>query len=275
MKFDYSGTVHCDPGLGHKFKGAYMTFGPVNLSGESVNTHNGAYTVQTTVASSTKKNEVVEYVPNTFTVPLSKVKNAAPSLRVDPIAEINKKLQQHIQGGGKAIDFYKKDHTIVLQRPLSLSGLCGTNTKSSGGYETKNHVIQIEYKGDSKIYDVAKLNASLANNMPNQIGNNLPFKLDKATFQANMPNYVGKCIPNQNPKIRINFQISGSESGLMDLRVAAVSNQYAAYGSYFETSGIIKNPKVGGGHLDFRFPLKEMLAQDKYSWMAKVSCYNM
>lgn len=268
MSFDYSGHVECNPGIGRRFKGAYITFGNVSLSGEGINDTSGAYTLSTDVAHTIKKSDIAESTPKTFVVPLSKVKNVAASLRVDPIAEVNKKLQQHLAGGGNAVDFYRQDHTIVLQRPISLSALCGTNSKSSGGYETKNHVIQIEYKGDSKVYDKAVINASLANQLPNQVTNDLPFKLDKAQFQANMPNYVGKCIPNQNPKLRINFQVSGSETGLMDLRVVAVSNQYAAYGNYFATEGIVNNPKNGGGHLDFRFPLKEMLSQNQYSWMA-------
>lgn len=98
------------------------------------------------------------------------------------------------------------------------------------------------------------------------IGNNLPYRLDKADFQPNMPDYTGRCVPDTNPKIRINFQSSGSEQGLIDLRVAAVSNTYGAHPHYFETSGIGNNPG-GGSHVDFYFPLKEMLAQDKYSYM--------
>ena len=268
LKFDISGRVDCNPGIGRHFKGGYMTFGPLSLRGGNIDTSLGVYTKQADVAYTEKKNDLAEYTPTTFTVPVSKVKNASPSLRVDPVAEINKKLQQHLQGGGKAVDFYKQDHTIVLQRPLTLSGICGTNTKSSGGYHTKNHTIQIEYKADPAVYEKAKLNAALGGNLPNQINNNLPFKLDQAKFQANMPHYIGKCMPNQDPKIRINFQVSGSTTGLIDLRVVQVSNQYALYGTYFETTGIVKNPKNGGGHLDFRFPLKDMLSQQKYSYMA-------
>jgi hypothetical protein len=104
--------------------------------------------------------------------------------------------------------------------------------------------------------------------MPNQIGNNLPFKLDQAAFQPNMPDYTGKCVPGINPKVRMNFQVSGSETGVIDLRVVPVSNTYADYGAYFATEGMIRNPENGGGHLDFEFPLKEMLGQQKYSYMA-------
>ena len=273
MDFKFSGTVYCDPGTNVQFKGAHVYFGNVALGGfGQLSTTGTLHTETASVASLEKKNDIIEYTEDTFSVPLNKVKNGAASLVVDPIAEINKKLQAHLQGGGKAVDFYRNDQEIVLQRPISLSGICGNNSENTVGFRTKNHTIQIKYEGDSKVFQVAKLNAQLVNQPANQnINNNLPYKLDKADFQANIPDYVGQCMPDSNPKIRINLQGSGSEQGQIDLRVAAVSNVYAAYGNYFETSGIINNPANGSAHVDFYFPLKEMLANDKYSYMTQAN----
>lgn len=270
MDFKISGTVYCDPGTNVLFKGAHAYFGNVALGGfGQLSTTGTLHTESASVAYLEKKNDPVEYTEDTFSVPLNKVKNGAASLVVDPLAEINKKLQAHLQGGGKAVDFYRNDQDIVLQRPISLAGICGNNSENTVGYRTKNHAVQIKYEGDNKVFQNAQLNAQLGNQMPNQLANNLPYQLDKADFQANIPDYVGKCEPNSNPKIRVNLQGSGSEQGQIDLRVAAVSNTYGAYGNYFETSGIMNNPQNGGSHVDFYFPLKEMLSQDKYSYMTQ------
>lgn len=91
-------------------------------------------------------------------MPLAKVKNGGDSTKVDPVAEINKKLQVHLQNGGKAVDFYRNDQEIVLQRPISLAGICGNNSDNTVGFRTKNHTIQIKYKGDSKVFEKAQLN---------------------------------------------------------------------------------------------------------------------
>lgn len=267
MDFKISGTVYCNPGTNVRFKGAHAYFGNVALGGfGQLSTSATLYTETASVAYKEKKKDSVEYTEDTFSVPLASVKNGSPSLKVDPVAEINKKLQAHIQSGGKAVDFYQHDQEVVLQRPISLAGVCGNNTDNTVGFRTKNHTIQIKYQGDSKVFDKGQVNAHMGNQQPNQIGNNFPYKLDKADFQPNMPDYTGKCVPGVNPKIRINFQASGSEQGLIDLRVAAVSNTYGAHPHYFETSGIINNPGANS-HVDFYFPLKEMLAQDKYSYM--------
>ncbi|WP_438969731.1 hypothetical protein, partial [Methylophaga sp.] len=143
--------------------------------------------------------------------------------------------------------------------------------KVSSGYETKNHTIQIKYKGDPALKQSPVLNAQLQNNMPNQIdAGDQPFKLHNGEFMANIPHAYGQCIPEQNPVIRVNYQMSGNASGIMDFRIKAYSNQYADYGVYHEELGIQKNPELAGmnSFFDFEFPLKELLSQDKYSWMA-------
>jgi hypothetical protein len=280
MAFTLAGSVYCDPGLNVRFKGATAYFGPVNLNDDALNSSGTLHSQSVSVGYKEKNKDVVEYTEDVFTVPLNKVVNATPSLRVDALGEMEKKLQAHIQGGGKAVDFYQQDHDIVLQRPISLAGICGNNSKNTVGYYTKNHTVQIKYKGDPQIFQPAQVNAQLANaGLPNQVGNNLPFRLDQATFQANIPHYYGACLPNKNPKIRMNFQVSGSERGIIDLRVAAKSI-YAYYqrDTFFTTEGMIRDPKSGGGHLDFEFPLKEILSVPQQSFMLqqnKIFSHNM
>jgi len=271
LNFDIAGTVTCKgTNVGLIASTAY--FGPVNISGVGINSAATLY--QKAVPVAEDDGGIVEYTPTTFTVPVNNVKNGHPALRVDPLEELNKKLQAHIQGGGTALDFYKHDQDIVLHRPISLGAACGKNNnpnKVSSGYETKNHTIQIKYKGDPALNETPVLNAQLQGNMANQVqAGEQPFKLIDAEFMANIPHAFGKCIPDQNPVLRVNYHMSGTQQGEMDFRINSYSNQYADYGVYHEELGILKNPKLAGNnsYFDFEFPLKQMLSQQKYSWMA-------
>jgi len=272
MDFTLSGMVTCRKGNKIKYSGNVAYFGPVALGGfGQLITTATLHSENQLDLPSTKEgsNEVIEYSEDVFSVPLNKVKNGHPSVKVDPIAELNKKLQAHIQGGGTKLSFFQQDQQIVLQRPISLGGFCHKEGDVKPGYATHNHTIQIKYKGDPQLNEKAVLNAQLGQ-MQNgniQVNPNLPFQLSSAEFQPNIPHHIGKCIPDQNPKIRMNFTVSGGKKGVIDLKVEAVSNQYAAYGNYFETTGMVRDPKNGNSHLDFSFPLKEMLSQDKYSYM--------
>ncbi len=272
LNFDISGTVECQ-GTNVSMAAAYAFFGPVNISGSGLNTNATLYQENSIVVSE-DDGGIVENSSDTFTVPLNSIKNGHPALRIDALEELNKKLQAHIQGGGTALDFYKHDQDIVLQRPISLGAVCSKENnpnKASAGYETKNHVVQIKYKGDPALNETPVLNAQLKGNMANQIdAGDQPFKLNSAEFMANIPHHFGQCIPNQNPVIRVNYNITGDEMGEMDFRIVAYSNQYADYGTYYQNLGVAKNPKNAGHnqHFDFAFPLKELLSQQKYSWMA-------
>lgn len=277
MQFDVSGSSVVCKGTGIKYVGSTAQFGPVNImnDGTQINTSSSLYGQQSIdVAYLDSDNKIAEAGQDVFTVPLNSVKNGHPAVRVDALEELNKKLQTHIQGGGKAIDFYKQDQEIVLQRPISLTGACAKKNnpfKASVGYETKNHTIQVKYKGDPSLTEKPVLNAQLIGNMPNQVdAGDQPFKLHTADFMANIPHYFGQCVPNQNPVIRVNYHMSGDELGTVDFRINSYSNQYADYGIYYEKLNVVKNPKAAGGnsHLDFEFPLKELLSQQKYSWMA-------
>lgn len=273
MDFTLSGSITCRKGNKIKYSGNVAYFGPIALGGFGQVVTSATLHSENNIDAAVHKegsNEIVEYAEDVFSVPLNKVKNGHPTVKVDPIAELNKKLQAHIQGGGTKLSFYQQDQQIVLQRPISLAGYCHKNGDAKPGYASGNHTIQIKYKGDPQLNDKAVINAAIGQQMGNiQVNPNLPFKLNSAEFQPNLPHHIGKCIPDQNPKIRMNFTVSGGKKGVIDLKVEAVSNQYAAYGNYFETAGMVRDPKNGNSHLDFSFPLKEMLSQDKYSYMTQ------
>jgi len=277
LDFEVDGAIYCN-GSNMEALGSLVHFGPVQISGAGINDTGTLHSSSIAIAEYVGGNAPVEYTPaSTFSVPLNKVKNGHPVLRVDPLEELNKKLQAHLQGGGKEIDFYKHDQEIVLQRPLSLSAACrkqNNPSKVSSGFETKNHTIQIKYKGDPALTQAPVLKAQLQGNMPNQVqAGDQPFILHDAEFMANIPHHIGQCVPDQNPMIRVNYHMSGDEMGEMDFRINSFSNQYADYGVYYENLGVLKNPKNAGNHshFDFEFPLKEMLSQQKYSWMVTLN----
>lgn len=268
LSFDYSGSAECKKG---NAAGAYMFFGAVSINGENLNSF-GALHDQNNMPISWDDGGVVEYSEGTFNVPLSKLKVGHPALRVGAIEELEKKAQIYVQGGGTRVDFYREDQHLVLQRPISLAALCknNNNTKGSFGYETKNHTIQITYKGDPALIDGPVLKAQLLGSSPKGLdAPDLPFQLTNADFMPNIPHYSGKCVPDKNPSLRINFKSMGSEKGLVDLVVEPVQNTYAADGFYFQTGGILTDP-AKASHIDFNFPLKEMLSEDQYAFM-KVS----
>lgn len=214
-----------------------------------------------------------------FSVPLAQIKQGHPAVRFDPLQELNKALQKHLSDGGTKLSFYQQDHFIKVERPVAMRGWCkveGTNDSQSADANA-NIEITIKYEGDPDLKLSGTLNAQLANS-PNQINNDLPIVLNKADFQPNIPHYYGQCLPEGGTKIRINLQLSGNAPGLLDLKVVPVSNVYADYGTYYEFSSIPVNAQHSK-HIDFTFPLKTLLSQDKYAYMAisdnKVWNHNM
>ena len=234
MDFGLSGTVYCDPGINVRFKGGYAFFGNLTLDGDgNVNASNTLHGQNSfSVAYQEKKNDPIEYVDNIFSVPLNKVKNGSAALKVDPVAELNKKLQQHINNGGKAVNFYRNEQQVVLQRPISIAGICGNNSKNSAGYYTKNHTIQIIYEGDKNVVD-HKLNPQLGQ-QPGQIklnakpipivpmgGNGTieagyqPLQISQANILAETLSYTGHC-----PKeLKFTVRIKGQGRGGVKYRV--------------------------------------------------------
>ena len=244
------------------FLGATLWFGPL--------AHNGfGNVISTATLTDTSYNPAVDDHSGVveamgeydWVVPLNAIKNGHPAIRVDPIAEVEAMLQKHIQGGGDPVDFYRNNQETVIQRPLSLSAQCNktslTDYDTQVGYVVEDYTIQIKYVGDPEVFETPQLNAQLqGGGLANEVNQDLPFKLEQATFQPNMPHHIGKCAPDQDPTIRINLQASGGKIGQMDLIVE--ENGTPVYG----TAGIIMNPENGGSHLDFKYPLKAKLQQN-------------
>lgn len=272
LEFDINGTVKCKSANKVEFRNAWAFFGPLFHAGsQGVKTDAALHNQEVDVAYHEKGN-LPEYTEDTFVVPYNKIKQGHPAIRVDALEELNKKLEAHVQGGGDPLEFWQNDQDIVLQRPISLMGSCGNNTENSAGFVKQDATIQIKYKGDPAVNDKPVINAQLAQNggMPGQVNNDFPIQIVNASFQPNMPHYTGKCVPDQNTKIRINFQLSGSEEGLMDLRVVPdSSNVYGTtYGPYATFNSIPVNVQHSK-KVDFSFPLIEMLSQNQYSYMAE------
>ncbi|GJL86129.1 MAG: hypothetical protein DHS20C02_19040 [Micavibrio sp.] len=259
MDFEVGGLIKCD-GTNMEVVGTSAHFGPVNISGAGINSsatlHSSSFEVSEYV-----NNDIPEYVPpSTFSVPLNKVKNGNPALRVDPLAELEKARQAF---NGTDLEFYKHDREIVLQRPLSVSGACrkqNNTNKVSSGYETKNHVIQIKYKGDPALNETPVLNAQLGQgNMPNQLdAGEQPLNLGEATFQPNMPHYFGKCLPDNDPKIRVNWKAGGE--GHIRFMIEDAGNPI--YG----TEDIPHNGDIKfANYMDIYYPLKAKLPMN-FNW---------
>jgi hypothetical protein len=276
LEFETRGSIVCK-GSNVVHIGSNIHFGPVNITngGQHINASSTLHSDTIDVSVLDSDNPIAESSPDLYTVPLHSVKNGHPALRVNPLEELEKARQAF---NGSDLAFYQQDQEIVIKRPLSLTGACGKKNnpnKVSVGYHTREHVIQIKYKGDHTLTElpVVKVNPNLnqGGGLPNQVqqNQNLPFQLNNVTFQPNIPHHMDKCIPDQDPKIRMNFSISGGKQGIIDLRVVPVSNTYAINGTYFETQGIVKSPKQSdGGYLDFSFPLKNMLNEEQWSYMA-------
>ena len=269
LNFKYSGSATCKKGNAIHGVGAYLYFGSVSINGDKLSTFGTLHDQNNMPIAWHDGDKVVEYTEGTFAVPLHKIKQGHPALRVDAIDELEKKAQAHVQGGGTRVDFYRQDQHLVLQRPIALAALCRhNNSNHSFGYETKAHTIQITYKGDPELIEGAVVNPKLGGGSPKGFeASDTPFRLMNADFMANIPHYSGKCVPDKNPTLRINFKSIGSTKGVLELVVEPVQNTYAADGFYHQTQGILSDPKIAT-HLDFEFPLKEMLSQHKYSYMA-------
>ncbi len=268
MDFTISGKVECDKGTAAeviKYAGANIHFGTVTLAGDSYNS-NALYADDADVAYTDKYNKVAEGHEDTFSVPLSAVKNGHPALRVDPVAEIEKAAQEFVNNGGKLVDFYRQDRVVSVNRPITLLGSCSRGPRIDRGYDTEYATIQINYKGDPELTDKGILNPKVGG-AKGGIQSNQPLQIDHADFQANIPHYVGKCIPDEKSvPIQINLQLSGADEGYMDINVVGEGNTYQEYGTYFSRSNIEVSPATK--KITMGFPLKSLLSQDKYSYMA-------
>lgn len=219
MDIAFEGSVKCDKNRKTSFREAKIYFGDVFLFVDTIQS-NGAADLGAYYPTShewTGLKWVTESGNNEdFSISFNKVKNLAPNFRFDPVAELDKKLQAHLNSGKTKASFYQKDQVIEVTRPVTLAGACKKylnpgHTPRKWGYKTASIKFKIIYHGDPDVKLVPKLNPVLGNNQGNNQydAQDLPLELSEATFQPNMPHYIGKCIPDQNPKIRFNFKGNG------------------------------------------------------------------
>ncbi|MBE7636168.1 hypothetical protein GUA87_04880 [Sneathiella sp. P13V-1] len=268
IPIEFDGTVRCEKDRKVDYHGAKLYFGDVSLFVDMINVGNavdlGTYFPSyyewtgTRWANESGNNEA-------FNLSLLTVKNLPANLRIDPVAELNKKLQAHMAGGKSKASFYQKEQFIELTRPVTLAAACekyisAGKVPKKWGYRTANVKFVIRYAGDPEVNETGKLNPVLGNNQPGggNINQNLPLQLTEATFQPNIPHYIGKCVPNQDPKIRFNFKGSGKGSIqfiIEDGSSPVYSTPVIAYDSKSQHNR----------YHDFDYPLKAKMAQ-KAAW---------
>ncbi|WP_417433290.1 hypothetical protein [Kiloniella sp.] len=276
IEIEADGFVQCGNDKKIDFKEAKIYFGPLGMFVDDINDNAALYQSAYEVSHKSRiglGKWVTEGTDGdeSFSVPLNQIKNGHPAVRVDPLEEINKKLQSHLQGGGSKADFYKNDQEIVLQRPVSLAGWCRKylspgHSPWKAGFETKNFTIQVKYKGDPAITDKPILNAQLGQvgNNP-QYNNNQSLLLNQAIFQPNMPHHIGKCSEGTpNPKIRVNYKGAGKGTVRFKIGVKNSEGNFVLpniyLGSYDSESQINR-------HFDFDYPLIEkMYNHQQFKW---------
>ncbi|MFD2206533.1 hypothetical protein [Kiloniella antarctica] len=267
LNFKISGTVTCKDKNNVKFLGAHVYFGGVGIGGlGGLSTSGTLFHDTIDVGYTDGSHSISEYTEDTFTVPLNEVKNGHPALRVDALKELDKKLQAYVQGGGEAIEFYKLDQEVVINRPISLAAICGKNGNNTVGFETKNHTIQIKYEGDPNLKQAPMLNAQLGGNLPNQINQNLPLQLSQATFQPNMPHHIGKCVPDSNPTIRVNYK--GTGKGNIRFKVGEEEGNFVIFNS---NQSSYNSADQMNRYFDFDYPLIEKMNQDQFKWWKTIN----
>ncbi|MFD2204017.1 hypothetical protein [Kiloniella antarctica] len=128
--------------------------------------------------------EAGNYQP--FEVPLANIKNGHPTVRVDPVEEFNKKLEDYVKGGGTELEFLREDQLFSVPRLVTLAGYCSKGAVHKGGYATTMVPISIKYKGDP----------DLVKPSPAQVSKNnfaAKFALTETKVSPHVKNYVGQC----------------------------------------------------------------------------------
>ncbi|KLN59817.1 hypothetical protein WH96_15650 [Kiloniella spongiae] len=280
IEIEADGFVQCGDDKKISFKVAKIYFGPLSMFSEDINENAALYKSNYDVVNKTRSGLgkwITEgtYGDDSFIVPLNQIKNGHPVVRVDPLEEINKKLQAHIQGGGTKASFYKNDQEIVLQRPVSIAGWCGKyiypgQSPWKAGFETKNFTIQVKYKGDPAVTDKPLLNVQLGQQNQPQYNNNQSLLLNQATFQPNMPHHIGKCTEGTpDPKIRVNYK--GAGKGTVRFKIGVKNSEgnfvlpQVYLGSYDSANQINR-------HFDFDYPLiDKMYNHHQFKWWATIN----
>lgn len=244
---------------------AYMSFiyyGLVSIVQDNVNVSLTLHGDEVAVSNG-EHGGIIENAPAThFNVPLNKIKNGHPSVKLDPVAYLESKANQYVNGGGKEIDFYKQDHTYTVQVPISLLGGCWKNSnysKKQQKQSLKLAPVKIKYIGDKSLNDGPAVNVQLGQLGQNPtINNNQPLILNKADFQNNIPHYIGKCIPDQNPTIRVNYR--GAGKGKIRFKIGDAPN-FVVHNSNeisYDSSNQLNR------HFDFEYPLIAKMNQYQF-----------
>ena len=259
MAIPLKGFVQCAKDKGTDFIGAKMYFGTVQRTGKNVVPinvlHEDTYYPTASEWTGLLGGWVAEagnYEP--FEVPLGAVKNGPQDLRIDPLAEFNKKLQKHINEGGSKLEFLKKEQFITLNRPISLAGTCRESISFSqseigSGYITASIPITIRYKGDPELYGGVD-----KGNMANDLA--VPFQVTSTKVIPHVKDYVGEC------PVDLKFRLSMKAQGTGTVKFRMVSEQGAKgpihsinfnkndLGSkVFDFTRAIKDPQKAGGNL--------------------------
>jgi hypothetical protein len=287
LTFNLDGEVECIDDNDIFYDNSKAYFGPVSLFVDMIIDNQALFDApySPTFAYGKGKFEIHEagnFDP--FVVPLAQIKQGHPAIRFDPIEELNKKLQQHLNQGGTKLDFYQNDHLINVQRTISMASWCrleGSNTKKAG-FAAKVVELTVKYEGDPNLTkESPKLNAQLGNNVPNQFGNQFETDLANVTFQPNMPHHYGECLPDEDPQIQLNLAFANKQNsqgaGTINVRVVPDNNAYDFVGNYFYRSTQV-DPKTDNA-LTMTFPLTAILSQQQNAQMAvsdnKVWNHNM
>ncbi|SDU07521.1 hypothetical protein [Halopseudomonas salegens] len=257
---DFTGLVSCAASNNVGFDHARAYFGPISLFLDSVQSPQTLFdAVYHPSFTSGKGNKRVTEAGNqqSFSIPLSQIKQGHPAIRFNPQEELNKELQQHLGQGGSAIDFYRQDHYITVSRTVSLAGWCKNTSSNTSrpAFASTSIDMTVIYKGDPDLIAPVQLSGQLAGTeMPGHIGHDLPLMLNSASFQPNMPHYIGRCVPETDPVIRINY--SGNGKGHIRFRVEDNSNPVHSSGEivYDSTTNM-------HAHHDFSYPLTAKLNQ--------------
>ena len=267
ISYELEGLVICQKGKKVKYVGSTAFFGTATTwNNESIVDWQTLHSQQINPSHGQKGSNIIESGDSDIIVdiPVAKIGEGHPALRVNPLEEIEKKRQAFLSNGGSDLDFYRQNHQINLSRPFSMSGAC--QKQKWGQYHgnvkiaVKSVPLTIKYIGDPTLTDAALIKPGLTPATIPGYTHNLPYKLEQMTFQPNLPHYYGKCLPNQDPKIRLNYSASGKQKGQVDFRIISVSTTYNAPDIYYSKTNLNHDVSQSqNGYIDFEFPLRDLM----------------
>jgi len=208
MNVHLKGFVQCIKDKKVDFDKATMYFGTAHRQGDKIVPANASYEKSYHPTFKTWTGlfggwiaEAGNYDP--FEVPLANIQNGAPSVRLDPIQEFNKKLEAHVNGGGSKLEFLQNDQFFSVMRPITLAGYCQEGAVRKGGYATKMIPIGIKFKGDPNLKK-ASAKPAAQNNLAAK------FALTDAKVSPHVKNYVGQCPVDLKFRLTLKAQGKGT-----------------------------------------------------------------